>query len=110
MGKEERTVIEIYRKSTKISFKDIVAFLKALSNNNKIEFSDPKIEEAFKNANEECKKLYKELKDKKTLEKKEGRNNVPKLNGKVQIKIKKEKEEEVKGKSCEEKSEEKIIE
>ena len=110
MGK----VIEIYRKSTKISFKDIVAFLKALSNNNKIEFSDPKIEKAFKNANEECKKLYEELKDKKTLEKKEGRNNVPKLNGKVQIKIKikKEKEEEVKvkGKSCEEKSEEKIIE
>lgn len=101
MGKGERTVIEIYRKSTKISFKDIVAFLKALSNNNKIEFSDPKIEKAFKNANEECKKLYEELKDKKPqVEKNKGRNNVPKLNGKVQIKIKKEKEKE----------EEKIIE
>lgn len=97
MGKGERTVIEIY---TKIPFKGIGAFLKALSTNNKIEFSDPKIEEAFKNANEECKKLYKKLKDKKPqVEKRKGRNNVPKLRGEVKIK-KEEVEVEVEGKSC----------
>lgn len=106
MGKEEKTVKEI---STKISFKEIVAFFRGLSSNT-IEDKDPKLEENFKEAYKKCQKLYKELKDRRfkdekpQVEKKKGRNNVPQLSGKVQIKIKeKEKEKE-------DSSKEKIIE
>ena len=104
MGKEEKTVKEIY---TKIHIKDIVAFFIGLSSNT-IEDKDPKLEENFKEAYKKCQKLYKELKDRKFKdekpqdEKKKGRNNVPQLSGKVQIKIK-EKEKE-------DSSKEKIIE
>lgn len=99
MGKEEKTVKEIY---TKIHIKDIVAFFIGLSSNT-IEDKDPKLEENFKEAYKKCQKLYKEFKDEKPQEeKKKGRNNVPQLSGKVQIKIK-EKEKE-------DSSKEKIIE
>ena len=104
MGKEEKTVKEI---STKISFKEIVAFFRGLSSNT-IEVRDPEIEKSFEESYKECQKLYKELKDRKFKdekpqdEKKKGRNNVPQLSGKVQIKIK-EKEKE-------DSSKEKIIE
>lgn len=83
MGKEERTVKEI---STKISFKDIVAFFGKLSNNT-IEVIDPKIEKSFEKANIECKRLYKKLKDEKKKVRK--RNNTPQLGDKVEIETKK---------------------
>ena len=101
MGKEEKTVKEI---STKISFKEIVAFFIELSSNTK-EVRDPKIEKSFEESYKECLKLCKGIiKKRKDRNHQGGRNNVPQLSGKVQIKIKeKEKEEE-------DSSKEKIIE
>lgn len=100
MGKEERTVKEI---STKISFKEIVAFFRGLSSNT-IEVRDPEIEKSFEESYKECLNLCKGIiKKRKDRNHQSGRNNVPKLGDKVEIKTK-----EVKGEIL--RNEEKSIE
>ena len=100
MGKEERTVKEI---STKISFKEIVAFFRGLSSNT-IEVRDPEIEKSFEESYKECQNLCKGIiKKRKDRNHQGGRNNVPKLGDKVEIKTK-----EVKGEIL--RNEEKSIE